>query len=94
MDAMSIDDFGFTQLKDAGINVNDILITQFKSQFPSTSGINSDIFDKQRDLGNSIDIGPFEQYGIKQVPTIPTKPGGLEIFQLPNQAELETTIIY
>ena len=93
MDAMSIDGFGFTQLKDAGINVNDILITQFKSQFPSTSGINSDIFDKQRDLGNSIDIGPFEQYGIQQELTIPTKPGGLELIQLPNKTELETTII-
>ncbi|WP_166371944.1 right-handed parallel beta-helix repeat-containing protein [Psychromonas sp. SA13A] len=83
MDTMSIDGFGFTQLKDAGINVNDILITQFKYQFPSTSGINSDIFDKQRDLGNSIDIGPFEQYGVKQTPTIPTKPGELTLFQLP-----------
>ena len=94
MDAMSIDGFGFTQLKDAGINVNDILITQFKSQFPSTSGINSDIFDKQRDLGNSIDIGPFEQYGVKQTLTIPTKPGGVKLIQLPDKAELETTIIY
>lgn len=93
MGAMSIDDMGFTKLKDAGTNVNDILITRFKSQFPSTSGINSDIFDKQRNLGSSIDIGPFEQYGVKQVPTIPTKPGGLKLIQLPNKAELETTII-
>ena len=93
MDAMSIDDMVFTKLKDAGINVNDILITQFKSQFPDTSGINLDIFEKQRSLGNSIDIGPFEQYGVKQVPTIPTKPGGLKLIQLPNKAELETTII-
>ena len=83
MDAMSIDTFGFTQLKDAGTNVNDILITRFKSQFPDTSGINSDIFDKQRNLGSSMDIGPFEQYGVKQAPTIPTKPGELKLFQLP-----------
>ena len=83
IDAMSIDDMGFTKLKDAGTNVNDILITLFKSQFPSTSGINSDIFDKERNLGNSIDIGPFEQYGVKQTPTIPTKPGELTLFQLP-----------
>ncbi|MEJ6121139.1 right-handed parallel beta-helix repeat-containing protein [Vibrio sp. 2-Bac 85] len=83
MDALSIDGMGFTKFKDAGTNVNDILITRFKSLFPSTSGINSDIFEKQRNLGNSIDIGPFEQYGVKQVPTIPTKPGELTLFQLP-----------
>jgi len=83
MDAMNIDGLGFTQLKDAGTNVNDILITEFKSLFPSTSGINSDIFDNQRNLGESIDIGPFEQYGVKQTPTIPTKPGDLKLFQLP-----------
>ena len=83
MDAMSIDGLGFTQLKDTGINVNDILITRFKSQFPGTSGINSDIFNKQRNLGNSIDIGPFEQYGVKQVLTIPPKPVDLKLFQLP-----------
>ena len=82
MDAMSIDSLGFTQLKDAGTNVNDILITQFKSLFPSTSGIDSDVFDKQRNLGSSIDIGPFEQYGVKQAPTIPKKPGELTLFQL------------
>ena len=94
MDAMSIDDFGFTQLKDAGTdNVNDILITRFKSQFPDTSGINLDIFDGQRNLGNSIDIGPFEQYGVQQEATIPTKPSGLKLIQLPNKTELETTII-
>ncbi len=34
MDAMSIEGLGFTQLKDAGINVNDILITRFKSRIP------------------------------------------------------------
>jgi len=93
MNAMSIDDFGFTQLKDAGININDILITQFKSQFSGISGINSDIFSKLRNLGETIDIGPFEQYGVKQAPTIPTKPGGLKLIQLPNKTELETTII-
>ena len=83
MDEMSVDAMGFTKLKDAGTNVNDILITRFSSLFPSTSGINSDIFEKQRNLGNSIDIGPFEQYGVKQVPTIPVKPGELTLFQLP-----------
>lgn len=83
MDAMNIDGLGFTQLKDAGVNVNDILITRFKSQFPSTSGINSDIFSKLRNLGGAIDIGPFEQEGVVQVPTIPTKPGELTLFQLP-----------
>ena len=82
MDATSIDDMDFKQLKDAGTNVNDILITRFKSLFPSTSGINSDIFEKQRNLGSSIDIGPFEQYGVKQVLTIPVKPGELTLFQL------------
>lgn len=83
MDAMSIDGLGFTELKDAGINVNDIFITRFKSQFPDTSGINSDIFSKLRNLGDAIDIGPFEQEGIVQVPTIPTKPGEVTLFQLP-----------
>ena len=94
MDAMSIDDLGFTQLQDAGINVNDILITRFKSISQDTSEIDSDFFDKERILGDSIDIGPFEQYGIKKAPTIPTKPGGLKLIQLPDKAELETTIIY
>ena len=83
MDAISIDDMGFTKLKDAGTNINDIFITQFKSQFPDTSGINLDIFEKQRNLGNSIDIGPFEQYGVKQVPTTPTAPGEIKLYQLP-----------
>ena len=82
MDAMSIDGLGFTQLKDAGTNVNDILITRFKSLLPGTNGINSDLFDKERNLGSSIDIGPFEQYGVKQAPTIPKKPGELTLFQL------------
>jgi len=82
MDAMSIDGMGFTQLKDAGINVNNILITRFKSKFPDTSEIYSDIFDKQRNLGSSIDIGPFEQEGVKQVLTIPPKPVDLKLFQL------------
>ncbi|MEG3754556.1 hypothetical protein [Psychromonas arctica] len=92
MDGLSIDGMGFTTLKDAGTNVNNILITQFKSQFSDTSGINLDIFDEQRSLGNSIDIGPFEQYGAKQIPTIPTKPGELKIIQLPNETEVTTTI--
>jgi len=83
MDGMSIDGLGFTKLQDAGINANDIFITRFKSQFPDTIGINSDIFSKLRNLGEAIDIGPFEQEGVVQVPTIPTKPGELTLFQLP-----------
>jgi len=82
MDAMSIDGLGFTKLKDAGTNINDILITRFKSQFPDTSGINSDIFSKLRNLGEAIDIGPFEQEGVVQVPTVPNKPEDLTLFQL------------
>ena len=82
MDVMSIDGLGFTKLKDAGTNINDILITRFKSQFPDTSGINSDIFSKLRNLGEAIDIGPFEQEGVVQVPTVPNKPEDLTLFQL------------
>ena len=101
MDAMSIDGMGFSALKDAGTNVDDILTTRFTSLFLGTIGINSDIFGKQRSFGGSIDIGPFEQDGaevgttnaiIPDATTIPTKPGGVTVIQIPYGSELTESI--
>ena len=101
MDTMTIDGMGFTQLKDAGTNVDDILTTRFTSLFPGTIGINSDIFGKQLSFGGSIDIGPFEQDGaevdttnsiIPDSTTIPTKPGGVTVIQIPYGSELTESI--
>ena len=84
MDTMSIEGLGFTKLTDAGINVNDILITRFISLFPDTSGINVDIFDNLRHLGSSIDIGPFEMNGsIPEKPTeAPVTPIIIDVIQI------------
>jgi len=84
MDAKSIDSLDFTKINDAGTNVNDILITRFISLFPDTSEIDSDIFDKPRNLGNSIDIGPFEMNGfIPEKPTeAPVTPIIIDVIQI------------
>ena len=63
--------------------------------------INSDIFGKQLSFGGSIDIGPFEQDGaevdttnsiIPDATTVPTKPGGVTVIQIPYGSELTESI--
>nr|WP_049752938.1 right-handed parallel beta-helix repeat-containing protein [Psychromonas ingrahamii] len=63
MNAQTIDSQGFTALEDAGINVDNILVTAFRSNFTDTVGIDRDIFGVQRKLG-SMDIGPFVINGL------------------------------
>jgi hypothetical protein len=71
------------QLEDKGKDVSSTLMTIFKHSFPETNGINLDFLNNPRNLGDAIDIGPFEQDGIKKVITIPEKPTNIGIILVP-----------
>jgi hypothetical protein len=69
---------------DKGVNVNNTLLTTFRSIFPDTTGLDRDILNNSRNLGVSIDIGPFEQNGEEIMNTVPTSPTDVKLFQLSN----------
>ena len=69
------------QLKDAGKSNSEILIAEFKSNFPEATGVNLDFLNNERFLGEAIDIGPFEQDDIKINPTAPEKPENVKALQ-------------
>ena len=64
---------------DKGKSVSLILIAAFKSSFPASNGINLDLLSNDRFMGESIDIGPFEQDDNKMNGTEPAKPGNLQL---------------
>ncbi|PKF61438.1 hypothetical protein CW745_08860 [Psychromonas sp. psych-6C06] len=72
-----------TLLKDKGKNNNYFLQTSFKEIFPNTTGLDRDILNKERELGASIDIGPFEQDGAKNEVTPPQSPTNVQVLITP-----------
>ncbi|WP_417696478.1 right-handed parallel beta-helix repeat-containing protein [Psychromonas sp.] len=85
----SIVSYDFSEITDSGTDITNITKTLFTATFPTVSeGLNLDILSQLREQGNSIDIGPFETNGSKEIDleTLPESPVIININQVLNNS--------
>ena len=83
----SMSGYDFSEVTDLGSDVSGVTTTLFSATFSTeTEGLDTDILDQFRVQGNSIDIGPFETSGSKEVTqeTLPDSPVIININQVLN----------
>ena len=88
----SISGYDFSEVTDRGSDVSGVTTTLFSATFSTeTEGLDTDILDQFRVQGNSIDIGPFETSGSREITqeTLPDSPVIININQILNNSHLQ-----